>query len=107
MLHVNVSVSAETDVPTIGNLDSASQMILGLKTEENNSVWYLVVTNAQDYENPNQRYYRFDVTAGGRKYEVELTIRNLDDESPYFLLPDSTPCEIGVSNPLKNHIPYT
>ena len=102
---MNISLSAETDVPTIGNLDSASQMNLGLETEKDNSIWYLVVTNGQDYENTNQRYYRFDVTAGGRKYEVELTIRNLDDESPYFLLPDSTPCEINVSNALKNYIP--
>ena len=101
MLHLNVSVSAVSDVATIGNFGVGTQMSLGLQTETDGSKWYLVVTNTQDYENPTQRYYRFEVTAGVQKYDVVLNIRNLDDESPYFLLPDPTPCAIKVSNDLK------
>jgi hypothetical protein len=101
MIHVNVSLSAGSDVPTIGNFVSGSQTSLGLKTENDSNTWYLIVTNAQDYENPTQRFYRFSVTAGGVGYDVVLSIRNLDDGSPYFLLPDSTSCAINVSNALN------
>jgi hypothetical protein len=102
MLHVNVSVSAESDEPTIGNFVSGSQMSLGLETEKDDIKWYLVVTNAQDYENSNQRFYRFVVRAGGLSNDVVLNIQDVDDESPYFLLPDSTPCAIRVSSALNN-----
>jgi hypothetical protein len=101
MFHVNVSVSAATDVPTILNFDYGTNMSLGLNVENSDNKWYLVVNNAQDYENPIQRYYRFSVQAGGVRHDVELSIINVDDESPYFLLPDSTPCAIRVSNALN------
>jgi len=102
MFHVNVSVSAESDEATIGNFlsGSGSQTTLGVATEKNDSKWYLVVTIAQDYENTNQRYYRFYVNAGSERYEVALIITNVDDEIPLFL-PYTTSCEIRVSNSLN------
>jgi len=100
MFHVNVSVSAAIEEPTIQNFQSGSATSLGLETETDGSRWYLAVTNAQDYENINQRLYRFTVLAGTGQYEVVLNIVNVDDETPMFLLPDPTPCEIKVSNGL-------
>jgi hypothetical protein len=98
---VNISFSTETDVPEIGRFDFGSQTSLGLETESDGSKWYLVVNNPQDYENTNQRYYRFFVLVAGGMNDVELNIRNLDDEIPYFILPDSTRCQIRVSNALN------
>ena len=101
MFHVNVSVCAASDVPTIGNFQSGTQMSLGLERENVDNKWYLVVTNAQDYENTNQRFYRFRVLAASVMYDVVLIIQNMDDEIPLFLMPDPTPCEIRVSNGLN------
>jgi hypothetical protein len=75
MIHVNISLSAASDLPSIGNFAIGSQTSLGLETEQDGSTWYLVVTNAQDYENPNQRLYRFSVTAGGVRNDVVLRDR--------------------------------
>ena len=101
MFHVNVSVSAASDVPEIVRFNLGSQISLGLDIENNGNKWYLVVKNAQDYENPSQRNYGFSVRAGGELYDVWLYIRNKDDEYPYFLLTNSTSCEIKVSNALN------
>lgn len=85
----------ETDVPTIVDFTPGSEINLGLDKENDDGKWYLVVNKAQDYENVNQRYYRFSVLAGTTRIDIVLTIQNLDDESPYFTLPpDSTSCEI-------------
>ena len=100
MLLVNVSVSADHDLPGIGNFQSGSQMSLGLEVEDDGE-WYLVVTNPQDYEIPSQRIYRFSVRGDGVLYDVVLNIENVDDESPYFLMPDSKSCEIKVSKALN------
>jgi hypothetical protein len=101
MLHVNVSVFAETDAPTIGSFSAGSQQMLGLDTEKDGSKWYLIVKNVQDYENPNQRLYRFSVLAGG-SYDIVLSIRNLDDANPYLISPpESKSCKINVSNVLN------
>ena len=103
MLLVNVSVSADPDSPTIGTFKpgSGSQMSLGLEVEKDNDNWYLVVNNPQDYEIPSQRYYSFSVLGDGALYDVVLNIENVDDESPYFLMPDSKSCEIKVSKALN------
>jgi hypothetical protein len=109
MRYVNVYVAAETDEPTIGSFTAGTITSLGLTTEKINSRWYLVVHNPQDYEVEYQRFYRFTVRAGGVNYDVVLYILNVDDEYPYFTLPDSTPCNVNVSNltPFPNNIPYT
>jgi hypothetical protein len=101
MLHVNVSVFAETDVPQMGSFVLGSQINLGLGIENNGTKYYLVVNNPQDYENPSQRDYRFHVLGGTTRIDVMLSINNLDDEPPSFSLPpDSKTCEIRVSNAL-------
>jgi len=84
------------DSPAIGTFKpgSGSQMSLGLEVEKDNDNWYLVVNNPQDYEIPSQRYYSFSVLGDGALYDVVLNIENVDDESPYFLMPDSKSCEI-------------
>jgi len=99
MFYVNVSLSAATDVPNIQN--DGSTMSLGLVTVNENNKWYLAVNNPQDYENPNQRNYRFSVIVTLMSYDVALSVVNVDDESPFFLLPDTTPCEMKVSNGLN------
>jgi hypothetical protein len=101
MLYVNVSVSADSDAPTIERFTVGSQTMLGLDIVNYDSKWYLVVTNAQDYEIANQRLYRFSVLVGITRYEVLLAVTNVDDEIPYFTMPDSTPCTISVSNALN------
>jgi hypothetical protein len=104
MRYVNVYVAAESDVPTIVSFTTGTQTSLGLTTEKENSKWYLVMHNPQDYEVINQRFYRFTVRAGGVNHDVMLYISNVDDEVPYYTLPDSTPCILKVSNTLsKQH----
>jgi len=95
---VNVSVSAPSDEPMIGAFETGSQTELGLDKEADGTTWYLTVNNAQNYENVNQRYYRFSVRVGTLSQQVAVTIVNVDDENPIFLMPDTTPCEIRVSN---------
>jgi lipopolysaccharide assembly outer membrane protein LptD (OstA) len=107
MLQMNVSVAAESDEPTIETFTTGSQTSLGLDKEHSGNKWYLAVNKTQDYENPNQRYYRFNVAAGTQKHDVALSIINVDDESPYFNLPDSASCQIKVSNALKLHSLHT
>lgn len=84
----------DSDEPSILGFTTGSQMSLGLETETDGSKWYLVVKNAQDYENTAQRNYRFSVLAGSESHDVTLNIVNVDDNSPLFLLPDPTPCQI-------------
>jgi hypothetical protein len=98
MRYVNVYVAAESDVASIGSFVTGTNMSLGLTTELDNNKWYLVINNPQDYENTNNRFYRFFVLAGATRLEVALFILNVDDEFPYYSLPDSTPCAINVSN---------
>jgi hypothetical protein len=99
---VNVSVFAESDIPTIGSFLAGSQTVLGIDIEKDGIKWYLIVNNSQDYENSNQRYYRFFVLGGTRRIDIVLNIQNVDDESPYFTLPPgSTSCAIRVSNVLN------
>ena len=106
MHRINVFVAAESDEPKI--IPTGSITTLGLDTDNRNGKWYLIVKNTQDYENPIQRSYRFNVDVGGTPYEVYITVVNVDDETPYFYLPDSSPCEIKVSNALnKLHVPST
>jgi len=85
----------ETDIPTIGSFSAGLQTMLGLDTEKDGSKWYLIVKNAQDYENPNQRLYIFSVLAGG-SYDIVLSIRNLDDTNPFLISPpESKSCKIN------------
>jgi hypothetical protein len=107
MHRINVFVAADSDEPTI-TMISGSNTTLGLGTDNRNGKWYLIVKNTQDYENSIQRNYRFYAYVGGTPYEVYITVVNVDDETPYFDLPDSSPCEIHVSNALnKLHVPST
>jgi hypothetical protein len=104
MRYVNVYVAAESDVPVIGSFVTGTNMSLGLTTELDNSKWYLVMNKRQDYEIENNRFYRFSLRAGVAGLDVVLYILNVDDESPYYSLPDSTPCAIKVSNAVsKQH----
>lgn len=97
---MNVFVTAASDVPKIQKFVEGTQANLGLDTNNVGGKWYLIVKNTQDYENPNHRTYRFLVESGTDVLDVLLYVTNLDDESPYFNLPDTPSCEIKVSNPL-------
>jgi hypothetical protein len=56
------------------------------------------VKNGQDYEIKDQRNYRFTVRVEGEPLDVALSVDNVDDSAPYFSAPDSTMCEVSVSN---------
>lgn len=72
-------------------------MSLGLETEKSDDKWFLFVRTAQDYETQTQRTYRFTVEVAGVRYNVVINVENVDDQPPFFLLPDST-CHVSVSN---------
>jgi hypothetical protein len=97
---MNVFVTAASDVPKIQKFEEGTQGNLGLDTDNRDGKWYLIVKTTQDYENLNHRAYRFFVESGTDVLEVLLYVRNLDDESPYFNLPDTPSCVIKVSKPL-------
>jgi hypothetical protein len=96
---VIVFVITESDTPSIVSFSVGNMNNLDLQTENSGGKWFLVVGTAQDYEMEIQRRYRFLVQAGGTRYDVAITVDNEDDEYPFFDLPDSTPCQVSVSNP--------
>lgn len=91
-------VIAESDTPSIVSFSVGNAASLELKTENSDGKWFLVVGTAQDYEMKDQRRYRFLVQAAGKRYDVDITVENEDDEYPFFDLLDSTPCQVSVSN---------
>jgi hypothetical protein len=95
---VTVFVIIESDVPSILDFTVGNVNNLGLETEKSDGKWFLVVRIAQDYEVIIQRRYRFLVEAAGIRFNVDMSVKNMDDERPYFDLPDSTPCQVSVSN---------
>jgi hypothetical protein len=99
---VNVFVVTESDTPTILSFSAGNPDSLDLQTENNGGKWFLVVETAQDYEMPNQRRYRFLVEAAGKRYDVEITVDNEDDEHPFFDLAGSASCQVSVSNVANN-----
>lgn len=88
----------ESDTPSILSFTEGSASNLDLQEENSGGKWFLVVGTAQDYEIPNQRRYRFLVQAAGTRYDVAITVDNVDDEYPFFDSPDSTPCQVSETH---------
>ena len=79
---------------------TGSNFDLGLEFQLNPDAdvnqWLLVVTNKQDYEQPNMQKYIFMILIDSESITVQLTINNIFDNKPIVSL-DFTSCIIPVS----------
>lgn len=85
----------ESATPRIGTFYTGNNTNLGLKFEENNTKWSLLITKTQDYENSEHRYYTIDLSAGSVNINLVILINNIFDNIPRVDF--SNPCSIPVS----------
>lgn len=76
------------------NFDLGLEFLLDPESDVNQ--WLLVVTNKQDYEQPNMQKYIFSILIDTEMATVQLTINNIFDNKPIVSL-DFTSCSIPVS----------
>ncbi|XP_034945000.1 cadherin-related family member 2-like [Chelonus insularis] len=84
---------ADSDSPQIGRFDYGNNELLGASIENENGVWKIYVTNKQDYEYPLMQKYAFIVTSGSSSYNIDIHVRNIDDNAP-IIRSDQQSCEI-------------
>lgn len=84
--------------PTIGRFDVGNNFDLGLDFVLNSEgEWEMVVNNQQDYEQEQMQQYLFYIEIDARQVMVQISIRNIFDNSP-LITADKNPCVIKVKS---------
>lgn len=87
-----------SEKPTIGRFDVGNNFDLGLDFVLNSErEWEMVVNNQQDYEQEQMQQYLFYIEIDARQVMVQISIRNIFDNSP-VITTDKNPCVIKVKS---------
>lgn len=96
----------ESPAPKISKFDEGSNENLGavfefVEVNETTSLWALIITEKQDYENELMQKYKFDIKIKEEKQHVVLEIINIVDNYP-IVVADKSSCRFEVSSSLLN-----
>ncbi|XP_075148855.1 cadherin-AgCad1-like [Haematobia irritans] len=85
--------------PTLGAFDIGDNSLLGARLNFTENAWYIIIEKRQDYENPLQRIYFFQIYLkdfqNGKTMEqsIFITLENIFDNSPTVTYRPS-PCRV-------------
>ncbi|XP_073842493.1 cadherin-AgCad1-like isoform X2 [Musca autumnalis] len=94
-----INYNGTDGTPTIGAFDIGDNSLLGARVNFTDNEWYIIIDKRQDFENPLQRIYFFQVYMrdSAEKFPVEqsifITLENIFDNVPTITYGPS-PCRV-------------